>query len=217
MTGLAILAVIWIVGIVGAGMAEKTPEPIAAEEVGNAATEQGELELKKFRLDAMKALRESAFQRWDKRRLYEWQTSISIWTALAAFSVAILSGKAVIRHQIITALAAGVVGVLITWLHLHYVERISHHTIGDVQVQRIAEQEMYRLAYNEEMPGYSKASSGKPNDEYLCYPVMRIYGFPQCWITGLLAIAAVGVVLLAPPPPSGRADSSRTTPTTQSP
>ncbi len=167
----------------------------------------------KFQLDALKAIRESAFQRWEKRRTYEWQTSLSIWTALAAFCATVLSGRAVIQNKPVTSSIIALVGGGITWLHFHYIGRISDHTIGDVHVQRIAEQEMYRLAYGRDIYICSKASNDKKNDKLPCYPVLDKYGFAQCWITGLLAIASIGAVLLVPPPNPGNSDNSRTTQT----
>ncbi len=85
MWSIAILAILWIAGIVGAKMADTTAGKTEEELNAEAGAANQALEEKKLKLDALKAIRDSAFQRWDKRRSYEWQLSISIWTCLRRF------------------------------------------------------------------------------------------------------------------------------------
>ena len=64
---------------------------------------------KAFQLDALKAIRESAYNRWEKRRTSEWHLSISIWTALAAFiGIVVTKGVSIDRPPFLAGCIIGV-------------------------------------------------------------------------------------------------------------
>jgi len=162
-------------------MSQQTPELTKPD---------GDQPAKSLRLDALKAIRESAYQRWERRRNYEWQLSISIWTALAAFSAIVVSKDFPITNRYLAAAVVAFIGGAISFLHRYYVLKMFEHTIADVHIQRWAEQEIYRLAFDTGMP---RNEQGFP--DYPFYPPMSKYGRVQAVITLMLACAAVGAIL----------------------
>jgi hypothetical protein len=177
----------WIAGTVISKMSGTAPSTI----------EQLEDHSQSLRLDALKAIRESAYQRWERRRNYEWQLSISIWTALAAFSAVVISKDFQITARYSTAIVVALIGFAISWLHRYYVLKMFEHTIADVHIQRWAEKEIYKLAFAAEMPTFEEGFPGNP-----FYPPLSKYGRVQAVITLMLACAAVGSVLAPRTSPS---------------
>jgi hypothetical protein len=179
-----------------------------------------EKDTKSLQLEALKAIRESAYQRWEKRRGYEWQLSISIWTALAAFSGLVLGKDVTIQNQYIVAAIVAAFGGVISWIQRSYLSKMADHTIGDVHVQRLAEQKMYELAFdNATIPSRSVDSRlflelEAREEGHVCYPPLSKYGFAQYKITIVLAAAAAAAVLAphAPPPANPTAPVVSATP-----
>ncbi len=206
-----LFAVIWVAGMVIAKVVENTPEQIKANEAQEKA-EQKAFEKRKFRLDALKALRESAFQRWDKRRSYEWQLSISIWTALAAFSALILNKDSPIPNSAGTALLVGFVGFSIAGVHWYYLHKMFTHTIGDAGILRWAEREIWMLSLEQtgvsSQTGTAEKTTGIPvfvpkveacecqgDSKFQMYPNLSRYGSAQVAITCILVGAALVAVV----------------------
>jgi hypothetical protein len=106
-----------------------------------------DIEKLKLQIDALKAIGASAFQRWDKRRNYEWQLSISIWTATAAFIGIVLNSNFAISNKWWVAGCVAVAGGLITGFHGFYLWRMFAHTIGDAHILRWAEQKLCETAF----------------------------------------------------------------------
>ena len=180
MWSVAVAAIIWIAGLSLSRMTGNNTDP----------QKSGDGEIKSLKLDALKAIRESAYQRWEKRRNYEWQLSFSIWTALAAFSGIVIGKEFQIAERYWTALAVGVIGISMAVMHRYYILKMFEHTIADVHIQRWAEKEIYKLAFTADMPvGDPKF----PNDVF--HPPLSKYGRVQAFITLVLALAAVGAVL----------------------
>ena len=174
-------------------------------------------EHKKFQLEALKAIRESAYQRWQQRRTYEWQLSISIWTALAAFSGLVISGAKPIQNPERIAPYVALAGLAIAVTHLLYFWSMAIHLIADTHIQRIVEQEIWALGFpGRNMPPASTNSHDvtgfavNPNaatrlqnqeqkrtpvkKELVCYPRLRRYGVCQVAITFVLALCAAVTV-----------------------
>jgi hypothetical protein len=185
MLAIAILVITWVAGILSARMTESTqPEEPHAETT----------ESKYLKLDALKAIRESAYQRWDKRRSYEWQLSISIWTAVAAFSGIVISKDFVIENVRLVALVVGGVGICIVALHTYYFWNMVCHTLGDAEIQRWAESRIYRLAFGGCLDEDAKnCADYKRKFEF--YPRLSRHGYAQIIITAVLVLAAFLAVL----------------------
>lgn len=175
-----------------------------------------------LQLDALKAIRESAFQRWDKRRGYEWQLSISIWTAFAAFSGLVLNKDFPITNSHMVARYVVSFGLLIFGSHFYYLWKMFSHTIGDAGILRWAEQEIYRLFLEDseskaEMPRYVPKvdQSGKISASgFLMYPNLSRYGIVQVIITAILIVGAVCAVLARNPLPKENSAPALLVPTT---
>ena len=174
-----IVTIIWIAGMALSKMKDSKD-----------ATDPQKENSPSIQLEALKAIRESAYQRWERRRNYEWQLSLSIWTALAAFSAIVITKDFQIANRYATGAIVAVIGVAISWLHHRYVLRMFEHTIADVHIQRWAEKEMYKLAFDMNMPN---SEEGFP--DYKLYPALSKYGRIQAVITLMLALAAMGAVL----------------------
>ena len=196
MWSIGIGTVMWIAGMVLSKVTASTPD----------ATNLPEEQTQSLQLDALKAIRESAYQRWEKRRNYEWQLSISIWTALAAFSAIVISKDFQITARYSTAIVVAVIGGAMSWVHRYYVLKMFEHTIADVHIQRWAEKEIYKLAFNADMPSIEE---GFPDAPF--YPPLSKYGRIQSVITLMLACAAVGSVLAPRISPSQSANQSPNT------
>jgi hypothetical protein len=181
--------------------------------VGNSSSEKPAdpaLERDKLKLDALKAIRDSSFQRWDKRRGYEWSLSISIWTALAAFSGVVL-GKdfpaTTNIDTIVSYVAAG--GALICLFHGFYLWMMFDHTIGDAYVQRWSEEQMYKVATGQPIGTFTDSYEPLPPSQgplrkrsfvSICkptrfYPPLSKYGIVQVLITAVLVLGAIAAVL----------------------
>lgn len=154
-----------------------------------------------FQLDALKTIRESAFGRWDRRRGYEWQLSISIWTALAAFSGIVLSKDFPIENSTHAAYIVGVAGLAIVAVHASYLWMMISGTLGDAELQHWAEKRIFFLAYHKNLLDEKEYPPHHP-----FYPKLSRYGVLQAGITLILVVAAVMAVLAprhepAPPTP----------------
>jgi hypothetical protein len=86
-------------------------------------------------LEILKAIRESAFARWEKRRDYEWKLSFGIWTAPAAFIAITLSRdlKVELTSMVINYAAVGAIFIFLAYAF--YLTGIIEHTIVDVETQ----------------------------------------------------------------------------------
>lgn len=154
------------------------------------------LEIAKFQLDALKAIRESAFQRYEKRRSYEWRFSISIWTALAAFSGLALNNDFSFHRSAWIAIGVIVVGGLISGIQFWHLSHMFKHTIGDASLQRFAEYRMYELAFDEPLPEKDPREDDPPvKHPNPFHPPLSWYGLLQVAITVLLVIGAAACVL----------------------
>jgi hypothetical protein len=162
---------------------------------------------KALQLEALKAIRESAFQRWNKRRNYEWLLSISIWGAIAAFSSLVFNKDFPGRGNWFVAGMVGVFGLIVARVQYVYLSGMFNHTIADARVQRWAEREMGKLACGL-MPSEDPAEPSDPNADKaenrskVFYPPLSKYGLAQVWITVVLVLAsatAVGFVRNTPP------------------
>lgn len=85
---IAYVAALWLAAVVVGRKINNTMStaPLEGQSSATGSSTDPTLETNKLKLDALKAIRDSPFQRWEKRRGYEWSLSISVWTALAAFS-----------------------------------------------------------------------------------------------------------------------------------
>ena len=180
-----------------------------------AAEKTHKLEEQKFHLEALKALRDSSFQRWDKRRSYEWQLSISIWTAVAAFCALLLNKDTAIVKGEDVASGVALIGSIIVISHWLYLEGMFTHTIGDAGVLRWAEREIFKVAIETGRPQTTTAldldqdkipihvrevqgQTPQPSKRFLMYPNLSRYGLIQVLITFVLVAAAVACVLRRP-------------------
>jgi hypothetical protein len=145
-------------------------------------------------LEALKAVRESAFGRWEKRRDYEWKLSFGLWTAIAAF-IAITFGKDFnIQYDESVKWACAIFGLLLLGAHVYYLIGIIENTIGDVKRQYWAEESIEK--YLKDL---------KTNFSDLEKPsVYRRYGYTQAAITLILVIAA-NFAVWAPRVPQAKA------------
>src|SRR5579863_9088943 len=89
-------------------------------------------------LEILKALHQANFNRWEKRRNYEWLLSYSIWGALAGFIGIVALGKDS------TFRAPGSVPTIIwlsviAWVHGFYLFFIVDGTLRDLDSQRLVE------------------------------------------------------------------------------
>lgn len=137
------------------------------------------------KLDALKAMSEAVFRRWEKRRYYEWLLSISIWSALAAFTALALT-KDFPQGGPRVALAAFVVGFIGAGLHFWYLWMIANHTLADMRLQRRTEEEIFKLA------GYELTVEERKK----FYPRLGRYGLVQALFTLLLAAASAATIYL---------------------
>jgi len=135
-------------------------------------------------LEILKAIRESAFARWEKRRDYEWKLSIGIWTALAAF-IAITLQKDFGLHVIPAAVIywAKRFAALIFGAHALYLFGIIEHTITDVRTQYAVEEALATRVTGK--------SFVLPKSKLRGNPLVARVGYFQALITLVLAIAAV--------------------------
>jgi len=210
MWSIAALALIWIAGIISARMTGKSTETIAREKPEQPMNGHGDLDVKRFKLETLMAIRDSAFQRWDKRRSYEWQLSISIWTAFAAFCALVLGKDFKVEYASYVGAGVTAGGLVIAWYHRRYLSKMFEHTIGDAAVQRWAEQQMEALFFDvdsatEKFPDVTKE---RDKTEHPYYPPLSKYGAVQATITALLAIFAGLAVWVHGS--SGRADTPNT-------
>lgn len=192
-----------------------------------AAEETHEQEEKKFHLEALKALRDSSFQRWDKRRSYEWQLSISIWTAMAAFCALLLNKDTAITNGVDVASWVAVFGSIIVIAHFMYLRGMFTHTIGDAGIMRWAEREIFKVVIEstpkgstvaskqdnipvdkDNLPVYVREMKGRITKAsgHLMYPNLSRYGLIQVLITYVLVAAAIACVLRRPQPAAKQDD-----------
>jgi hypothetical protein len=180
-----------------------------------AAERTDKLEEQKFHLEALKALRDSSFQRWDKRRSYEWQLSISIWTAVAAFCALLLNKDTAIVKGDDVASGVALIGSIIVIAHWLYLDGMFTHTIGDAGVLRWAEREIFKVVIEtgrpeittaldldeDKIPIHVREVQGRipqSSKRFLMYPNLSRYGLIQVLITFVLVAAAVACVLRRP-------------------
>jgi hypothetical protein len=195
------LAVVWIAAIVIGRKSNANMPHIGQSDEKLVTGASPEIERMKVEIDALKAIGASAFQRWEKRRNYEWQLSFSIWTASAAFIGIVLNGNFTVASKERVALWVAVAGVLITAFHGIYLWRMFSDTIGDAHITRWAEQKLYETAFsNQTIPQSVMTKTGTPKVQQL-YPDMRKYGVIQIAITGVLALAAFGAIHAPRNPP----------------
>ena len=160
------------------------------------------------RLDALKAIRESAGFRWDKRRSYEWQLSLSIWTAAAAFSGIMLDKAYPIpddRKVMIFYFVLGFASV-IAISHGLFVYFMVRQTMADVSLQRWCEEKIYyevfgkRLTVEDEVIPWERPF----------HPRMNPFRYIQIFITVIIMTSCVFSVW-APKPHKNDAVQTTTT------
>ena len=160
------------------------------------------------RLDALKAIRESAGFRWDKRRSYEWQLSLSIWTAAAAFSGIMLDKV----YPIPDDHKAMIVGVVIACAsaiaisHGLFVYFMVHQTMADVSLQRWCEEKIYYEVFGKRLTVEDDTIPW----ERPFHPKMSKFRYIQIFITCILMISCV-LSVLAPKPQKNDAALTATT------
>ncbi len=143
-------------------------------------------------IEVLKAIRESAYARWEKRRDYEWKLSFGLWTAMAAFIAIVVGNTFKIQISDAVKYNTGACAGLITLAHLLYLIGIIRNTIADLKIQywaedRIAEhvkpfEDNHNVANDlRAFPGAHK----RPRGFWVKY-----YGFAQVGITLILAIAS---------------------------
>ena len=186
MPPILIFAATWLAGMVIVKNMNKQTKEVEKEEPA------AEKDPKSLQLDALKAIRESAYARWEKRRVYEWQLSISIWTALAAFSGIVLSKEFPVDNKYWAAGGVLLIGGAIAFIHRHFLKRMIAATLGDAELQRWAEKRIFALAFDQKL---TDQEDFKPEEKF--YTNLTGYGVLQSYITALLALAAV-IALLAP-------------------
>jgi hypothetical protein len=82
------------------------------------------------------------------------------------------------------------VGALIVTFHGIYLWKMFENTIGDAHIQRWAEKEMYKLAFDAEIP---RCEEGFPL--HPLYPKPSKYGIVQVFITLVLVVGALAAVI----------------------
>lgn len=99
----------------------------------------------KLRLDVLKALHDASYNRWEKRRNYEWLLSYAIWGALAGFIATVVFGKdSKFTPPSVFLLTVWLFVVVVThWLYLYF---IVEGTLRDLRAQAVIERAMTRLA-----------------------------------------------------------------------
>jgi hypothetical protein len=140
-------------------------------------------------LDVLKTLNELAFERWAKRREYEWKLSFGLWTAIAAF-VAIVLGKDNHLSGFPATLCAITLGLVITTVHALYLYRIFDGTLGDLDRQDRVEKALWKSLSSDELKNLA------PPDKPLRYPR---HGILQAAITLVLCMCAVAAIYIAHP------------------
>jgi hypothetical protein len=99
----------------------------------------------KLRLDVLKALHEASYNRWEKRRSYEWLLSYAIWGALGGFIATIFFGKDS-KPTPPSALLLTVWLSVVVATHFLYLYFIVEGTLRDLRAQGVIERAMTRLA-----------------------------------------------------------------------
>jgi len=107
-------------------------------------TRSDQTEQNKLRLDVLKALHEANYNRWEKRRSYEWLLSYSIWGASAGFIVTVVFGKdSKFTPPSEFPLVLGLFVVVVT--HFLYLYFIVEGTLRDLRAQAVIEHAITRL------------------------------------------------------------------------
>jgi hypothetical protein len=138
-------------------------------------------------VEIIKAIRESASQRWEKRRGYEWQLSFSIWTAVAAFGGLALSKDFPVEKTSAVVEIYAVLATLIAGCHAFYFWHMANHPIADVNIQWVCEE---RLCKEPNEPDLVKELK-------IYHPSLWKYGWVQVAITVVLLVG-VALALMAP-------------------
>src|SRR5271154_3462507 len=79
-------------------------------------------------LAVLKAIRESAYARWEKRRDYEWKLSFGLWTAMAVFIAIVVGNDFKIQISDAVKLYTAACAGIITLTHLLYLIGIIRNT-----------------------------------------------------------------------------------------
>jgi len=146
-------------------------------------------------LEILKTLKDLTFERWRKRREYEWKLSFGLWTAIAAF-IAIVLGK---DNRINGDVAAGVAfgaGLLITVVHGAYVSGIIHGTLNDLDRQKSVEKALWQLLSKPELRDFEHKEDSLGNFQER---FKKHHGILQAAITFVLCLCAVAAIYISKP------------------
>src|SRR5215469_5423548 len=95
-------------------------------------------------LEILKVLHQASFNRWEKRRNYEWLLSYAIWGALSGFIAIVVFGKDSSFHGPASSITNTFLG-LVAALHLCYLFFIVDATLRDLDAQHITEKAMCKM------------------------------------------------------------------------
>lgn len=141
-------------------------------------------------LDMLKALRESAAHRWEKRREYEWKLSFGLWTAIAAFIAIVIGKENQIKDGPLVIGVIAVLGISITLLHFFYLHGIIRNTLNDLRKLEWVEEVMYRKLLPDLPAGVDA--------EWPCLNqgrILRYHGYLQAAITLVLCGCACAAIM----------------------
>jgi len=148
---------------------------------------------KTTQLEILQALHTANFNRWDKRRNYEWLLSYAVWVGLGAFIAIVVLGKdsqfRAPDRQWITIVTLALVMVA----HAGYLYFMTESTIRDLKAQRLIEKVMCAAVDDEEFKAAflrTQLFHEKPESKWLGWWTARYGLLAQVLITIILCLTA---------------------------
>jgi hypothetical protein len=166
----------------------------------------------KNRIEALELLRKSAMERYAWRAQVEWKLCLALWTALAAFSGAVLTGKALLHPGRFVVVVVILLAAPLCWLHWKWLCGLRDAQRLDNRISFFFRDRIMAIAEEDFPPADEKSPTSIRQDiENLRAKDRDVWshwshGF-QLLVTILLASGAVATVWWATYQPKQAADS----------
>lgn len=174
----------------------------------------GKVDEVKNRIDALELLRKSAMERYAWRAQVEWKLCIALWTALTAFSGAVLTGKALLHPGCFVVVVIILLAASICWLHWKWLCGLRDTQHLDNRISFFFRDRIMAIAGEAFPPADEKnPTSIRQEMENLRAKDRGVWshwshGF-QLWVTILLAIGTIAAVSWSAYQPQQAADSGQ--------
>jgi len=156
-----------------------------------------------LRLEILKTLQTASFNRWEKRRNYEWLLSYAIWFGLAGFIAFVALGKDTqFKPPESWGLTVAVFACILV-IHAGYLFFMTDGTIRDLHAQRLIETAMCDMTHDIQLCNDFKLTQhfgSKERSESLKWWIDRHGLVAQVLITSILCVFASWTAVMRPKP-----------------